>query len=328
MALDFTLVQLRYFQEVARRENMTEAAKRLNLTQSAISTAMAQLERTLGIDLFIRQKNRAVVLSSAGKRFLGEVNSFLDAADALGETAQGLSRAMTGRLTVGVFSPIAPVRLPFIHRAFERLYPEVTVDYLEADLGTLQKAVQDGDCEIALMYTLGLSDRFQRYDVDVIRPHAMVSTSHRLVSGLSSTHPQGSGAEAGVEIPSPAPILLAELADDDYIQLDLPFSRQYYDELFRIAGIVPKVRHMFSGYETVRSFVALGHGYTVLNQSVSAGTYAGTRTVDIPLLDDFPSIDLALVWPKGVRLSRRAEAFCELSKEVLGVQTDQSMRGR
>lgn len=298
MALDFTLVQLRYFQEVARRENMTEAAKRLSLTQSAISTAMSQLERTLGIDLFIRQRNRAVVLSPAGKRFLSEVNSFIDAADALGETAQGLGHAMTGRLTVGVFSPIAPVRLPLIHQAFERHYPEVTVDYLEADLGTLQKAVQDGDCEIALMYTLGLSDRFQRYPVDEIRPHAMVSTGHRLADGGS--------------------IHLAELAGDDYIQLDLPFSRQYYDELFRIADVVPKVRHMFSGYETVRSFVALGHGYTVLNQSVSSGTYAGTRTVDIPLLDDFPSIDLALVWPKGVKLSRRAEAFCELSKEVLG----------
>lgn len=107
MALDFTLVQLRYFQEVARRENMTEAAKHLNVTQSAISTAMAQLERTLGIDLFIRQKNRSVVLSPAGRRFLFEVNPFLESSDALGETAHGLAQSLSGNLTVGVFSPIA-----------------------------------------------------------------------------------------------------------------------------------------------------------------------------------------------------------------------------
>lgn len=302
MALDFTLVQLRYFQEVARRENMTEAARHLNVTQSAISTAMAQLERTLGLDLFIRQRNRSVVLSSAGRRFLFEVNPFLESSEALGETAHGLARSLSGTLTVGVFSPIAPTRLPLIHAEFEKRYPDVRVNYFEADLHELQTAVIAGVCDIALTYTLGLTDRFDSYLIDVVHPHALVSLDHRLGGG-------GDG---------PRPIHLRELADENYIQLDLPFSRQYYDELFRIAGVVPTVRHSFSGYETVRSFVAIGHGYSLLSQSVSSGTYIGSQTVDVPLLDDFPSIDLAIVWPSGVRLSRRAQAFNELTREILG----------
>lgn len=306
MALDFTLVQLRYFQEVARRENMTEAAKHLNVTQSAISTAMAQLERTLGIDLFIRQRNRAVVLSPAGRRFLTEVTPFLESSDALGETALGLSRSLSGALTVGVFSPIAPTRLPLIHDEFERRFPDVRVNYIEADLHDLHEAVISGECDIALTYTLGLTERFDAFLIDVVQPHVLVSPEHRL----------GGGGEG------PQPIHLRELAEENYIQLDLPFSRQYYDELFRIAGIVPKVRHRFSGYETVRSFVAMGLGYSLLSQSVSSGTYIGSNTVDVPLLDDFPSIDLALVWPREVRLSRRARAFCELTREILGPKQD------
>ncbi|MCM1013023.1 LysR substrate-binding domain-containing protein [Brevibacterium sp. XM4083] len=302
MALDFTLVQLRYFQEVARRENMTEAAKHLNVTQSAISTAVAQLERVLGIDLFIRRRNRSVFLSTAGKRFLAEVNAVLEATDALGETALGLARSLSGDLTVGVFSPIAPTRLPLIHDEFERRYPDVRVNYLEADLQDLQRAVLAGDCDLALTYTLGLSDRFDAYLIDVVEPHVLVSQHHRL------------GGRGRI----PAPVHLRELADEDYIQLDLPFSRQYYDELFRIAGIAPRVRHSFSGYETVRSFVAMGHGYSLLSQSVSSGTYIGSKTVDVPLLDDFPTIDLAFVWPRELRLSRRARAFCELTEEILG----------
>ncbi|WP_436326859.1 LysR substrate-binding domain-containing protein [Brevibacterium sp. FAM 27836] len=301
MALDFTLVQLRYFQEVARRENMTMAAKHLNVTQSAISTAMAQLERTIGLDLFIRQRNRSVVLSPAGKRFLAEVNGFLEASDALGETAQGLSRSLSGRLTVGVFSPIAPTRLPLIHDEFEKRYPEVRVNYLEADLEELQRAVTAGDCDLALTYTLGPTDRFDSFLIDVVEPHALVSRDHPLARGGK-----------------PKPVHLRELAEEDYIQLDLPFTRQYYDELFRIAGVVPKIRHSFSGYETVRSFVAMGHGYSLLSQSVSSGTYIGLRTVDVPLLDDFPNIDSALIWPKELRLSRRARAFCELARDILG----------
>ncbi|PCC52505.1 LysR family transcriptional regulator [Brevibacterium aurantiacum] len=302
MALDFTLVQLRYFQEVARRENMTEAAKHLNVTQSAISTAMAQLERTLGIDLFIRQKNRSVVLSPAGRRFLFEVNPFLESSDALGETAHGLAQSLSGNLTVGVFSPIAPTRLPLIHAEFEKRCPDVRVNYFEADLHELHTAVIAGECDIALTYTLGLTERFDTYLIDVVRPHALVSLEHRL----------GGGADG------PRPIHLSELAEENYIQLDLPFSRQYYDELFRIAGIAPNVRHSFAGYETVRSFVAMGHGYSLLSQSVSSGTYIGSKTVDVPLLDDFPSIDLAMIWPKDVRLSRRARAFSELTREILG----------
>ncbi|MGM0698401.1 MAG: LysR family transcriptional regulator [Actinomycetota bacterium] len=306
MALDFTLVQLRYFQEVARRENMTEAAKQLNVTQSAISTAMAQLERTIGLDLFIRQKNRSVVLSPVGKRFLAEVTSFLEASDALGETAQGLSRSLSGSLTVGVFSPIAPTRLPLIHDEFAKRYPDVQVTYLEADLEELQRAVTAGDCELALTYMLGPTGRFGTFLLDVVEPHVLVSRNHRLAGGGQ-----------------PKPVRLSELADEDYIQLDLPFSRQYYDELFRIAGVVPKTRHSFSGYETLRSFVAMGHGYSLLSQSVSSGTYIGLQTVDVPLLDDFPSIDLAVIWPSGVRLSRRGKAFCEVSKEVLGAAVKQ-----
>lgn len=302
MALDFTLVQLRYFQEVARRENMTEAAKYLNVTQSAISTAMAQLERTLGIDLFIRQNNRSVVLSPAGRRFLSEVSPFLESSDALGETALGLAGSLSGNLTVGVFSPLAPTRLPLIHDEFEKRYSEVRVTYIEADLHELQRAVIAGDCDIALTYTLGLTDRFDSFLIDVVEPHVLVSLDHRLGGGQNG----------------PRPIHLRELAEENYIQLDMPFSRQYYDELFRIAGVVPKLRHRFSGYETVRSFVAMGHGYSVLSQSVSSGTYTGSKTVDVPLLDDFPSIDLAMVWPTELRLSRRARAFCELTREILG----------
>lgn len=183
MALDFTLVQLRYFQEVARRENMTEAAKHLNVTQSAISTAMAQLERTLGIDLFIRQKNRSVVLSPAGRRFLFEVNPFLESSDALGETAHGLAQSLSGNLTVGVFSPIAPTRLPLIHAEFEKRYPDVRVNYFEADLHELQTAVIAGFCDVALTYTLGLTDRFDSFLIDVVKPHALVSLNHHLGGG-------------------------------------------------------------------------------------------------------------------------------------------------
>ena len=84
--------------------------------------------------------------------------------------------------------------------------------------------------------------------------------------------------------------------------LDLPHSREYYEQLYAIAGVTPNVRHRFAGYETVRSFVAKGHGYAMLNQRLHSDlTYSGGRVVALTLTDDFPPIEVMLVRPEGVQ---------------------------
>ncbi len=54
MGKSFTLVQLRYFSVVAKLENMTAAALAVNVTQSTLSSAIGQLEREMGVELFTR----------------------------------------------------------------------------------------------------------------------------------------------------------------------------------------------------------------------------------------------------------------------------------
>ena len=52
---DFSLAQLRYFTVTAELKNMTAAARQLNISQSAISAAIMQLERQFRVQLFVRQ---------------------------------------------------------------------------------------------------------------------------------------------------------------------------------------------------------------------------------------------------------------------------------
>lgn len=58
--------KLRYFCTVAHYENMTRAAEELHITQPALSSAMARLEKEIGAPLFVRTKN-GLRLSEAGK---------------------------------------------------------------------------------------------------------------------------------------------------------------------------------------------------------------------------------------------------------------------
>lgn len=156
MAKPFTLTQLRYFAVVAELENMTAAAERLLVTQSTLSTAMAQLEASLSTQLFVRLRTKGLRLTPSGRQLVQDIKVLLEHADSLYESARGLSASLVGELKVGVFAPLAPFRLPAILQTFEVQHPGVEVSFLEADLATLQTALLDGQCDVALTYGLGL----------------------------------------------------------------------------------------------------------------------------------------------------------------------------
>lgn len=80
------LLQLKYLCTAARLENFSRAARHHNIPQSAISKTIAQLERELGVQLFVRNGNR-VTLSDAGRKFCRRVQAALDL---LGEAAQSV----------------------------------------------------------------------------------------------------------------------------------------------------------------------------------------------------------------------------------------------
>lgn len=96
---------LRYFQEVAREGNLTRAAARLNLSQSALSTQVRQLEERLGHDLFERT-GRAMILTEAGRIALDHAERIFDVGDDLvaALTANGTASAP---LRVGALSTLS-----------------------------------------------------------------------------------------------------------------------------------------------------------------------------------------------------------------------------
>ncbi|MFJ5862214.1 LysR family transcriptional regulator [Pseudarthrobacter sp. NPDC092439] len=299
MAKPFTLTQLRYFAVVAELENMTAAAERLLVTQSTLSTAVAQLESSLSTQLFVRLPTRGLRLTPSGRQLSQDIKVLLEHADALYESAHGLSAGLVGELKVGVFAPLAPFRLPAILQTFEVQHPGVEVSFLEADLATLQSALLDGRCDVALMYGLGLGRGFTYKVLERVPPHVLVHAGHP-----AAARPGRS-------------IALKELDGEPSVVLDLPHSREYYEQLYALAGIVPNVRHRFAGYETVRSFVAKGHGYAMLNQRLNSDmTYSGGKVVALALTDNFPPIEVMLVRPEGVQPTRRALAFEETCRRI------------
>jgi DNA-binding transcriptional LysR family regulator len=96
----YTLDQLRGFVAVADELHFGRAAQRLNLTQPALTRQIQKLERTIGVQLFERDR-RGVALTAAGAAFVAEARNLLSLADAAPDLARRISAGAEGVLRVG-----------------------------------------------------------------------------------------------------------------------------------------------------------------------------------------------------------------------------------
>lgn len=290
----FTLTQLRYFAAAAEHGSMTAASRQLMVSQSAISTAVAQLEKELGVQLLLRHHARGLTLTAAGEDFYRELRSYLVHTTELVEVARAAGQALVGELSIGCFTTLGPFELPRLLAACADEHPGIQVSVVEDEHAALKQALRSGRCELALMYGYDLDEDLDHVQVAVAAPYVLVATSHRLARRKK--------------------VALNELADDPMVLLDLPHSRDYFERLVASSGVAPQVRHRTSGFETARALVANGLGWSVLNQRpASSTTYDGSEVAVLELKDDVEPLPVVLASMRGVRLTRRAQAFIRTS---------------
>jgi DNA-binding transcriptional LysR family regulator len=298
-AAPLNLRQLECFVSAADAGTMTAAAERQLLSQSAVSLAIAGLERSLGVELFIRKRSRGLALTAAGRSFLPEARDLLAHAEDVRSRAQAAGSALSGRLTVGCFRTTAPFLLPVLLETFGKAHPEVELAFVEGTLRDIELALIDGTCEIAVMYDIGLgASALEREALYGRVPYVLVAPEHPLARRKT--------------------LSVGELEGLDMIMLDVPPTREYFGDLFAHAGVSPTVRFNTGSYELVRSLVARNLGFGLLiSRPYGDVSYEGRPLKAIPLSGEVLPVDLCLAWPRGVRRTRRARAFAEHCRSVL-----------
>jgi DNA-binding transcriptional LysR family regulator len=145
-----TLEQLRIFVAVAERRHVTRAAEALNLSQSAVSAAIAALEARYGARLFDRV-GRGIELSAAGRAFLPEARAVLrqaaHAAQALDELA-GLRR---GEVCIAASQTVAGYWLPERLARFAQAYPGVRLKMRAGNTSQAVETALAGDADFAVV---------------------------------------------------------------------------------------------------------------------------------------------------------------------------------
>ena len=306
MSFVFTLTQLTYFAAVARSESMTAAAESLNVTQPTLSAAIRQLEASLGIRLFVRTHQRRMRLSVAGRQFLLEIDPLLVVAERVNDTAQDLDQNVSGELVVGVYSPLSPFRVAQILKLFTIRYPEVRIKFVDGNLASLQRMILEGECDFTITYALDLDARIQRTVLDRVTPYILLPEGHPLAGPVGGA------------------ISLESLQGEPFILLDLPHAQDYYLGLFEHASVVPNVRYRADYFETVRSFVGAGLGYTILHQGMNyKTTYEGGRVTSRTISNRLPALEIVLAHAPESTSTKRVRAFELTARSVFGLGLDE-----
>ncbi len=148
--LAMTLDQLRIFLAVAREGHVTRAAGQLNLTQSAVSSAIAALEAQHGVKLFDRI-GRGIRITEAGTRFAGAAQAVLAQAESAELMLNDLSMKTLGRLRVHASQTVASYWLPPLLMAYHEAHPLVELRLETGNTAQVAGAVMAGHADLGLV---------------------------------------------------------------------------------------------------------------------------------------------------------------------------------
>ncbi len=122
-----TLVEissLRVFLAAAEELNFSKAAKRLHMSQSAVSQHIQAMERAYSTELFLR-RGRSITLSEAGEALLPMAREVLRSARLLEDSLQEINRQIGGELLIGCSTSAGKYLLPALLSMFQEKYPDV-----------------------------------------------------------------------------------------------------------------------------------------------------------------------------------------------------------
>ncbi len=277
--------QLAYLREAAHGDSFTAAAQVLGVSQPALSQALAELERRLGVALF-EPAGRQRRLTDDGREVLAFAERVLAEAGELRERLDVHAAGERGSLRVGMIDAASLYALPDVIQAYRLAYPGVE---LSLRVGTSSDLVaQLRAFEFDLVFAIGPVDadlagvEVQREPLHVYAPPGAADPFSPPVGADWSLYESGSRTRALIDVG------------------------------MAVLGIQPRVTLESGNPEVLRQMVVLGLGWSVLPAAVAQardGALRGRRGAQIT------ERALGALWRASGPPHGRAEAFLSLVEE-------------
>lgn len=298
-----TLQQLRYIVTVAETGNITEAAKRLFISQPSLTNAIRELESEMQINLFNRT-NKGVVITNEGDVFLTYARQVLDQVGLLEE------KYLNSKEQRPKFS-VSCQHYSFAVNAFVDVIKEFDANQYDFTLRETQtheiiEDVSNLKSEIGILYVSSKNEEvikkllkqneLEFQELFVAKPHVFISSKHPL-------------AEKEV-------ISLSDLEEYPYLSFEQGEYNSFYFSEEILSTLDRKKNIKVRDRATLFNLVIGLNGYTV-SSGVISKELNGKSIIAKPLLVD-EYMQIGVITKKNVHLSRYGLAYIEaLQKHIL-----------
>ena len=242
--MNVTLRQLRVFQSVARTRNFSRTGESVGLTQPAVSRAIVELERALGVRLLDRT-TRDVALTEAGRSLAARLERALDELDSTLADVAGLADADGGKVRVASSPTLSAYLMPACIAACARAAPRVRFLLLDRIQQHVLESVRGGEVDFGVVVEPRAVDDLHSEPI-LQEPFVLVTPARHRLARAASVRWKALDGE---------PLVLLDASSG---------SRRYVDDALARHGAVCKIEQELSHPTTVFQMVEAGIGLTVM----------------------------------------------------------------
>lgn len=287
-----TIAQLQYFVTVVKQNNISKAAKKLYISQAAVSFAIKELEKEFNTSLFIRYNNQ-IVLTDEGHHLYKLALGILENVDSAYEDMKSYVRKAS-ILKIGVPPMLGSFIVPSIVQEFTDKKQNTEVQLVELGSAANQKAILDRElsCGFTIKYKDNISPELDYIHVDTTSLYFVINESNPLSK---------KSVIAISEIKNTPLILMKE----DCLQSTLIQSE------FEKNGLVPNIKIRTNQLYTIKELL-LGNklGAFLFTQVCKNNS---DNIVAIPLKEPL-DFEIVLAWRKSSSLNDATKEFIEFIK--------------
>jgi DNA-binding transcriptional LysR family regulator len=294
------LKQLEYMIKIAEENNITKAAEKLFITQSALNQQLLRLEKELGTQLFVRSRSNWH-LTRAGEIYVENAKKMVRIKQDTYNQINDLIEIKKGQLRIGLTPERGPEMFAAIYPIFYKKYPNVKIEPFEMGVKQQQHEITLGNLDIGFLTLQSFQKTNDKY-IQICTEDIILATP--------KTHPLAHlGGRIGEKLPE---ISLDCFKDDSFAIMQKGSTlREIYDNLIAEEDFNPNIL-----LET-RS----GHNlYHMVAEGICCSIFPITYAMDSPNVSYFsikqkPVWELCASYKKGNYLSSVATELINITTE-------------
>lgn len=293
--------QIEYIVKIAEENNITRAAEKLYITQSALNQQLLKLEKELGTPLFHRSRTNWRP-TQAGEVYLSNAREILRLKKMAYSQICDIAAIKRGKLSIG-FTPGRGIRMfTGVYPDFHRQYPDIIVEPVEKSVRELQAMISDDSLDICFL-TLSENNKTSDTYIDLL--------TEEIILAIPLGHPLGSLA-APPEKPL-AVLALKELQYEPFVLMDKNSTmRSLVDSVFEEAGFTPNVLFETKNNNTISTMIQTNLCCGLVPYYYIKDGHDGMACFSLP---SHPTWKISACHKRDGYLSDAAKCFIQLAKE-------------